>query len=260
VTVIITAHAGMAPLRSRGGLMQRNARSVTALTMISAASLLCVACGDDPAPRAPVPHTLSAREVYDVGAVDAAKLAHYYITSAVCELESPRPYLPENGIFGGRLFFHGFRVRASRAPAGSTEQVVLFASNHPASAGSGITITVNTEAFALDPVLPQGSTLREPITMQTPGAQETLACAQQAGPPPKLELRDHDAEAWRQQAIARYGPEKTNRDGSKDDYVQLALVMCKTPAAQQAAILAKEGKRKRPSLNRHIFEGFCPFL
>jgi hypothetical protein len=138
--------------------------------------------------------------------------------------------------------------------------VVLFASNHPASAGSGITITVNTEAFALDPVLPQGSTLREPITMQTPGAQETLACARQAGPPPKLELRDHDVEAWRQQAIARYGPEKTNRDGSKDDYVQLALVMCKTPAAQQAAILAKEGKRKRPSLNRHIFEGFCPFL
>ena len=79
-------------------------------------------------------------------------------------------------------------------------------------------------------------------------------------PPPELVLRDHDVEEWRRQAISRYGPEMTHKDGSRDDYVQLALVMCKKPAAEQAAILAKEGKRKRPSLNRHIFEGFCPFL
>ena len=196
--------------------------------------------------------TLDAREVYQVSAVDAVRAAGYVVSSEVCEVESPSPYRQGDRVFGGRLFFHAFRGTHARE-----EKVLLFASNHPAAGGPGLVIPVNPEASAVDRDFPNGASLRDPIRVETPGADVALACARNAGPPPSLEIEGLDIEAWRRTTARRFGPERTNSDGSQDDYVRLALGLCKE---DQSQLRSRMGRSYEGSLQQHVASTFCPHL
>lgn len=179
----------------------------------------------------------------------------YTLASAVCELVAPVSYRSNDRIFGGQLVFHAFRVKG---PPANTERAVLFASNHRAVDGSGLTIAVSPEAIALGQGLPSGSSLADPITMATPGAEEAVACAREAGSPPSLTFRNLDVEAWRAKAIHRFGPEERHRDGSKDDYVRFALSLCTQSAADRTVMQTNLGTRYEGSFQRFVIDTFCP--
>lgn len=205
-------------------------------------------CASSEAPA----RTLDAREVYDVSAIDAVRRAGYSLSSAICEVESPRAYEAGNRVFGGRLFFHAFR-----ATRGGNEQVLLFASNHPVAGGGGLVIPVNTEASALDRDLPKGAAFREPILEITSGADIALRCARDAGPSPLLTIAGLDLDAWRRTTAKQFGSEQTHSDGSKDDYIRLALSLCKE---DQSKLKTRLGRVYEGSLQEHIAGTFCPYL
>lgn len=199
---------------------------------------------------------LSAKDVFEVSAVDAVEMDGYTVTSAVCEIVAPMSYLPSSSIFGGQLVFHAFRLTG---PALDSEAVVLFASNHTAADGSGLAIPINAEAISLNQGFSAGSSAVDPITVDTPGAQTALACARQVGKPASLELGGFDVEAWRREAIGKFGPEQTNADGSKDDYVRSALSICKLSNAERTTMQANLGAGYEGSFQQFVIETFCPY-
>lgn len=195
--------------------------------------------------------TLSAAETFEVSAIDVVKDEGYTVTSAVCEVVSPERDVI-SGVDLGKIVFHAFRITS---PALSKEVIVLFASNHTAEDGRGLVFTINTEATSLFPEFPDVSRRSEhPITVNTPGAQEALECASQAGSPPAIDLGEFDVEAWRREAIKRFGPEQTYSDGSKDDWVRLAFSICKYKK-ENPSITYEEG-----SDQQYIIETFCPYV
>jgi hypothetical protein len=200
--------------------------------------------------------TLSAEDVFEVSAVGLAKDEGYTVTSAVCEVVSSEREVV-SGVDLGHIVFHAFRITK---PSLGKEVVVLFASNHTASEGAGLIFTVNSEASSLFPDFPDVSRRSEhPITVDTPGAQTALLCAQKAGSPPSLELGKLDVEAWRREAIQKFGAEETYSDGSKDDYVQLALSICDLSASERENMLTNLGADYEGSLQQFIIETFCPY-
>jgi len=199
---------------------------------------------------------LSAEEVFEVSAIDVVKDEGYTVTSAVCEVVSPERDVI-SGVDLGKIVFHAFRITS---PALGKEVIVLFASNHTAEDGSGLVFTVNTEASSLFPDFPDVSRRSEhPITVNTPGAKEALECAQQAGSPPSLELGNFDTEEWRRRAIEKFGPEQTYSDGSKDDYVRLALSICKQSDAERQTMRTNLGADYEGSFQQFVIETFCPY-
>jgi hypothetical protein len=134
----------------------------------------------------------------------------------------------------------------------------LFASNHTAADGAGLVFPVNAEAIDLNQGFPPGPGLADPITLDTPGAETALACARQVGGPALLELNDLDVEAWRSEAISRFGPEQTFDDGSKEDYVRLAVYLCKQGDAWVAPMRASAGYEG--SFQQFVIDTFCPHV
>lgn len=196
--------------------------------------------------------TLSAAETFEVSAVGVVKDDGYTVTSAICEVVSSEHFQPSVNVDGGQIVFHAFRITK---PSLGSEVVVLFYSNHTAAQGSGLVFTVNSEASRLFPEFPDASRNSEyPITVNTAGAEDALECAKKAGNPPSLDSGNFDAEAWRREAIKRFGPEQTYPDGSKDDYVQLALSICKYKE-ENPSITYEEG-----SDQQYIIETFCPYV
>lgn len=194
---------------------------------------------------------LSAAETFEVSAVDVVKDEGYTVTSAICEVVSPERNVI-SGIDLGKIVFHAFRITHSSL---GREVIVLFASNHTAEDGSGLVFTVNTEAARLFPDFPDKSRHPEhPITTNTPGAQKALECARQAGAPPSLNLGDFDAEAWRRETIEKYGPEQTYDDGSKQDYVRLALSICEYKESHPSMVYEAD------SFQQYILDTFCPYV
>lgn len=200
-------------------------------------------------------NTLSAEDTFEVSAIDVVKGEGYTVTSAVCEVVSPERYTIQGYDFG-KIVFHAFRITK---PPLVTDALVLFASNHTASDGSGLVQNVNPLAKTLFPDFPDGARLKHPITMDTPGAQEALECAQKAGKPASLELGNFNVEAWRQEAIKKFGSEKTFSDGSKDDYVRLALSICKQSSSERETMLTNLGADYEGSFQQFVIETFCPF-
>lgn len=190
---------------------------------------------------------LAAQDVFEVSAIDLVVGEGYTVTSAVCEVVSSESYSVQGYDFW-KIIFHAFRITG---PTLGTESVVLFASNHTARDGSGFIQTANPLAIALFPDFPDGPNLKHPITMDTPGAQEAIECAMQAGPPSAIDMGNFDVEAWRRKAIAKFGPEKTFDDGSKDDYVRLAFSLCRYKELNPNMIY-EEG-----SDQQWIIETFC---
>jgi hypothetical protein len=206
----------------------------------------------------PAAQVLSAQDVFNVSAVEVVETKGYTLTSAVCEVVSPEhfnPIINSNGtpisIDLFQIIFHAFRITG---PGLNSELVVLFASNHTAAKGQGQVFAINADAKRLFPEYPDGSKLSYPITTDTLGSQSALLCAQQAGKPPTLQLNNFDVEAWRREAIQKFGPEKTYSDGSKDDYVKLALSICKYKAADPS-VTYDDG-----SLQQYIIDTFCPHV
>ncbi|PWB72293.1 MAG: hypothetical protein C3F07_12295 [Anaerolineales bacterium] len=195
-------------------------------------------------------HTLSAEEIFEVSAIDVVETEGYTVTSAVCEVLSSERYTIQ-GVDYGKIVFHAFRISK---PSISSEAVVVFASNHTARDGIGLVWTVNTLAKSLFPEFPDSSLLKHPITMDTPGAQDALECAQQADVPPAIDMGSFDVEAWREEAIKRFGPEKSFPDGSKDDYVRLGFSICKY-VKENPGVRYDEG-----SDQQWIVETFCPHV
>lgn len=195
---------------------------------------------------------LSAKDVYEVSAVDIAKTKGYAITSAVCEVISPQTYEPFASINQEIIVFHSFRIND---PAVGSEVTVLFASNHTAAVGMGLTYTINPEATKLFPDFPDGPSFTSPITVDYPGAQTALECARQAGSPPALDFGNNfDTEEWRRKTIEKFGEEQAYDDGSKDDYVRLALSICKYKK-ENPSMIYDEG-----SLQKYILDTFCPYV
>lgn len=201
--------------------------------------------------------TLSAAETFEVSAIDVVKGEGYTVTSAVCEVVSPERDVI-SGVDLGKIVFHAFRITR---PSLGKEVIVLFASNHTAQDGSGLVFTVNSEAASLFPDFPNVSRRSEhPITVNTPGAQDALDCAQKAGSPPSLDMGSFDTEAWRRKAIEKFGPEQTYSDGSKDDYVRLALSICKQSDAERETMRTNLGADYEGSLQQYVIETFCPYV
>jgi len=200
---------------------------------------------------------LSAADTFEVSAIDVVKDGGYTVTSTVCEVVSPE----RNVLYGidlGKIVFHAFRI--SNTTLGK-EVVVLFTSNHTAEDGTGLVFTVNPEAARLFPDFPDVTRRSEhPITVDTPGAQEALDCARQAGKPPALEFRNFDVEAWRRETIKKFGGEQTNPDGSKDDYVRFALPICKQSNAERETMLTNLGADYEGSFQQFVIETFCPYV
>lgn len=194
--------------------------------------------------------TLSAAETFEVSAIDVVKDEGYTVTSAVCEVVSPERFTVEGYDFG-KIVFHAFRITKSTLVA---DAVVLFASNHTASDGSGLVQNVNPLAKTLFPDFPDGALLKHPITMDTPGAQEALDCASQAGAPPSLDFGNFDVEAWRRQTIDKYGPEQTYDDGSKQDYVRFALSICEYKESHPSMVY------EAGSFQQYVLDTFCPYV
>jgi hypothetical protein len=201
---------------------------------------------------------LSAQDVFEVSAIDVVKDEGYTVMSAVCEVVSSERYLPSVNVDGGQIVFHAFRITK---PNLGSEVIVLFYSNHTAAQGRGLVFTVNSEASKLFPDFPDASHNSEfPVTVDTAGAREALECAQQAGSPPPLDLGNFDTEQWRRKAIEEFGPEETYGDGSKDDYVRLALSICKQTNAERETMLTNLGAGYEGSFQQFVIETFCPYV
>lgn len=200
---------------------------------------------------------LSAEDVFKVSAIDVVKDEGYTVTSAVCEIVSPELYQPSVNVDGGQIVFHAFRITK---PSFDSEVVVLFASNHTSAQGRGLVFTVNSDATRLFPDFPDISKSSYPITVDTPGAQTALDCARQAGEPPSLDLGTFDTEEWRRKAIEKFGPEQTFSDGSKDDYVRLALSICEQSNAERETMLTNLGADYEGSFQQFVIETLCPYL
>jgi hypothetical protein len=201
--------------------------------------------------------TLSAAETFEVSAVDVVKNEGYTVTSPICEVVSPERN-EISGVDMGKIVFHAFRINRSDL---DRDAIVLFYSNHTAQDGSGLVATVNPETARLFPDFPDVSHHpQNPITVNTPGAQEALECAQQAGDPPSLDLDNFDAEEWRQRAIEKYGAEQTYSDGSKDDYVRFALSICEQSDAERETMITNLGTDYEGSFQQFVVETFCPYM
>lgn len=195
--------------------------------------------------------TLSAAETFEVSAVDVVKDEGYRVTSAVCEVVSPERNVI-SGIDLGKIVFHAFRITSLSL---GKEVVVLFASNHTAEDGSGLVFTVNNVASSLFPDFPDKSRHPEhPITINTPGAQEALECASQAGAPPSLNFGNFNVETWRRQTIEKYGPEQTYDDGSRQDYVRFALSICEYKESNPSMVYEAD------SFQQYVLDTFCPYV
>jgi len=199
---------------------------------------------------------LSAQDTFEVGAVDSVNMYGFTVTSAVCEVVSPMSYLPSQPPFWGQLVFHAFRVTG---PTLGSEVVVLFASNNTAANGAVFVFPINTEASRLMPLVSAGPSLVEPITVDTPGAQAALDCAREVGKPALLELGNFDIEAWRREAIGKFGPEQTF-DGLKDDYVRSALSICKLSNADRVTMRVNLGAGYEGSFQQFMIDTFCPHV
>ncbi len=212
----------------------------------------------------PTANILSAKDVFFVTAVDAAHEKGYTVTSAVCEVVSPERFRPTFNVNSTpttidveAIVFHAFRITD---PTLHKEVAVVFESNHTAADGKGIIATVNPDAKRLFPNIIDGSTLTYPITMNTAGAQSALECAQQAGKPPSLDLGGFDYETWRQEAIQKFGAEQTYSDGSKQDYVYIALTICRESSTDRETMIANLGANYQGSLQQFIIDTFCPHV
>lgn len=199
---------------------------------------------------------LSAEDVFQVSAIDVVKDEGYTVTSAVCEVVSSESYSVQGYNFG-KIVFHAFRISK---PSLGTEAVVLFASNHTASDGSGLVQNINPLAKTLFPDFPDGSRLKHPITMDTPGVKEALECARQAGGPSSLDFGSFDHETWRQEAVRRFGPETVYDDGSKTDYVRIALSICGQSSSERETMRTNLGADYEGSFQQFIIETFCPYV
>jgi hypothetical protein len=201
-------------------------------------------------------NVLSPQDVFEVSAVEVVKDDGYTVTSDVCEVVSTERYLSSAG--GGKIVFHAFRITK---PDLGSEVVVLFTSNHTAADGMGLLNTVNSEAVRLFPNFPDATRRSdEPITVDTAGAQEALECAQKVGGPSQLDFGTFDHEAWRLEAIQRFGPEETFDDGSKEDHVRLALSICKQSSSERETMLTTLGADYEGSDQQFILETFCPHV
>jgi hypothetical protein len=201
---------------------------------------------------------LSAQDVFEVSAIDVVKDEGYTVTSGVCEVVSSERYLPSVNVDGGQIVFHAFKITK---PTLDSEIVVLFYSNHTAAQGRGLVYTVNAEASSLFPDFPDASrNPKYPINVNTAGAQDALDCAQRAGGPPALDLGNFDTEEWRRRAIEKFGPEETYSDGSKDDYVRIALSICKQSNAERETMRTNLGADYEGSFQQFVVETFCPYV
>jgi hypothetical protein len=200
---------------------------------------------------------LSAKDVFEISAVNVVEDEGYSITSGVCEVVSPERYLPSVNVDGEQIVFHAFKITQ---PILGSDVIVLFYSNHTAAQGSGLVFTVNAEASRLFPDYPNASlNSKYPITVNTAGAQEALECVRQAGVPPALDLGNFDAEEWRRKAIEKFGPEETYSDGSKDDYVRIALSICNQSTAERETMKTNLGADYEGSFQQFVVETFCPY-
>lgn len=200
---------------------------------------------------------LSGREMLEVSAVEAVETDGFTVESAVCEVVSPENYRPDDNVFGGKLVFHAFRVSGPRV---TDEPVVLFASNHAAADGAGLTFPVNDAAIRLDQGFPPGSEVADPITLDTPGAPAAVECAEGAEEPPAVDAGegDFDVEAWRDEAIERFGAEEVFDDGSREDYVKIAFSICDQSESERDQMRENLGGDYEGSFQRFIIEEFCP--
>ena len=225
---------------------------VRSLSLTLALALGLTACSGEGESSARV---LDARETFEVSAVSAVATDGYAIASAVCEVTSSESYRPGDGVFGGKLVFHAFRVGG---PGINGDTVVLFASNHAAADGSGLVIPVNAAAVNLDQGFPPGSNLADPVTEDMNGASAAVACAQDADEPPEIDLGEFNVEAWRAEAIERFGPEEVFDDGSKDDHVKLAFLICDQSAGARNEMKGNLGADYAGSFQEFIITEFCP--
>jgi hypothetical protein len=212
-----------------------------------------------PAARVTSPKKLSYRESFDVDGIRVVRRSGYHVMSEVCEVSLPEEYLRDHPDLLNSTVFHAFRV----ARAGP-ETTVLFAQSGPATDGSQVPAfiaSVNDAAVAIDD---GGSSLRVAgATESAPGATEALSCASSAGPPPEPIINGFDAEAWRQVTINELGEQQINADGSVDDYVKFALIICGRPADADARGLqdspgADTSGVLSPAFGRYVHETFCP--
>jgi hypothetical protein len=200
---------------------------------------------------------LSAEDVFEVSAIDVVRDEGYTVTSAVCEVVSSELYQPSVNVDGGQIVFHAFRITK---PSLNSEVVVLFYSNHTAAQGRGLVFTVNADAARLFPDFPDVSKSSYPITVNTPGAEDALDCARQAGEPASFDAGNFDTEEWRRKAIEQFGPEQTFNDGSKDDYVRLAFSICKQSQSERETMLTNLGADYEGSFQQFVIETFCPYV
>ena len=233
-----------------------------------AAVILCVCAGfsiiqvfnDSTSDDKPSDYILAPQDVFQVSAVDLVISEGYTVTSAVCEVVSSERFRPTiNGVTVdvGPIVFHAFRITG---PSLNSEVVVLFSSNQKAADGSGLVQTVNGEAIRLFPDFPEGSKLRYPINLDTDGAQIALKCAQQAGAPPTIQLGDIDSEEWRRRAIEKFGQEEVYDDGSKEDYIRIALIVCELYQKDGESMIINMGADYNDSFEKFAIETFCPYV
>ena len=93
---------------------------------------------------------------------------------------------------------------------------------------------------------------------ETLSAAAALACAQSADEPPVVDAGDFDVEAWRADAIERFGPEEVFDDGSREDYVELAFSICDQSASDRERMRDNLGADYDGSFQQFIIEEFCP--
>ena len=97
------------------------------------------------------------------------------------------------------------------------------------------------------------------VSENTDGVTKARECASSGDQPTTTApASGFDVEAWRAEAIKRFGPEETFDDGSKDDYVQLAHTLCDQSANERATMRSNLGPRYEGSLQQFILEEFCP--
>ncbi len=96
-------------------------------------------------------------------------------------------------------------------------------------------------------------------SIDTDGAVEAVRCAEAAfTPTTTAPASGFDLEAWRAEAIERFGPEEVYDDGSKDDYVDLAYMICDQTGEERANMLDNLGDDYEGSRTQFILEEFCP--
>lgn len=115
----------------------------------------------------------------------------------------------------------------------TTEQATLFPQNASAFGASGDSV----EALA------------------------AIECAKNESVPSTTALAaGFDTEAWRAEAIERFGPEKTHTDGSKSDYVDLAVTLCEQTPSERKTMLDNLGAKYPGSFQEFVHTDFCPNL